>query len=75
MPPKKARVRLRQSEVSFPLAYHATVANSLCTTRHFSLILSRIAQVFDRVTVISDNKSRLFASIILVSKEYSITLY
>ena len=39
MPPKKARVRLRQSEVFFPLAYHAIVAKHVVQQGIF-LVLS-----------------------------------
>ena len=52
---KKARGRLRQSEVFFPLAYHAIVANRV-VQQGISNFLSRIAQVFDREIVVLDKK-------------------
>ena len=53
MPPKKARGRLRQSEVSF----HSLTTLSLpiiLSNQAFALFLSRIAQVFGPAIVISD---------------------
>ena len=62
MPPKKARVRLRQSKVFFPCGYQA-----------FAVVLSsRFSIDVDRVILISDKawrSSTLYASIILVSEE------
>ena len=74
MPPKKSRVRLRQSKVSFPLPYHAIVANHVVPLGIFGLVLSsRFSIDIDRVILISNKawrSSTLFVLIIMVSEEY-----
>ena len=76
MRPKKARGRLTQSEVFFPLAYHAIVANRVVQQEAFVLFLSRIAYVLIMPSLSPNvRKSTLFVSIISISKEYSTTHY
>ena len=75
MLPKKARVRLRQSEAFFPLAYHVIVANhvvlpSICpgltlNRRGFRSIVPSSSPI-----KCGGQSLTLFASIILVSDEY-----
>ena len=73
---KKARDRLRQFEVSFH-SLMKLLFPTMLSKQAFVLSLSRIAQVFDHAIVYVQwkvwRKSTLFASIILVSKKYSIT--
>ena len=53
MPQKKTRIRLRQSEVFFPLAYHAIDANHVQSRQAFVYPESSRFSI-DRVLVISD---------------------
>ena len=73
------RSRLTQSEVFFPFAYHAIVANHVVSTG-ICLVLSWIVEIFDRCRSCNPHlkkvrrSSTLFASIILVSEEYHLPI-
>ena len=76
MPPKKAKVRLTQSEVFFPPADHAIVAHHVVPTGicpGLTCILNRrsnLSILSSSCPIQCGGRQHLFASIILVSEEY-----
>ena len=78
MPPRKARGRLKQSEVFFPLTYHAIFANHVVQPGICPFLIQnrpgfRSCHLHLRWKVWT--KSTLFVSINSISKEYSTTHY
>ena len=77
-PEKKARGRLRQSEVSFLLAYHAIVTHHV-VPQAFGVIHNRRRFLSPAPSSSSPitawRTSTLFASVIFVSEEHGIVLY
>ena len=79
MPPEKAWGRLRQSEVFFPLAHHAIVANHVVQPGIYPVLVQNRPDLRSCQRPLREKvwpeKFNIIASIILFSKYYSITHY